>query len=456
MIFATSLPGFKSFLGKALDECLDSYHVVAFVACILLPQVARRSVFAVGRAIRSELRDSANLLRFLGGSVWPAVLLAAAQQRLLDEAHCRDKRLHLLLIDSTQHGVQGQHAQNTFSRANTNARPKNSSRKQKKTHRHSCHCFVFALLLCPDGTRVPFWLPFHTKQYCKLRGRKHLSQADLAAQLITDLPLASDAPLVVVGDTAFDAKQVRRACAVRHYRWVVPINPQRRLAGPKPRPAVSSLSQPLKASDFVKANFRLDQGELAPMARVSPGRSQSSKHQRVYWVHRRMADVLSVGEVVLLFSTKRAPKESQAIVVQKILMSNATAASAEQLLRWYALRWQVEQFFKEMKGQLGLCQYQVRDFDRVKGWVTLCVLAFCYLEWRRREHLRQAHSKERAYWLAARATTLRAGLRREVEREDLLSLIELARSKGGGERLNVLLQAGYDDPTHPRGRRKVG
>jgi hypothetical protein len=190
------------------------------------------------------------------------------------------------------------------------------------------------------------------------------------------------------------------------------------------------------------------------MARVSSGRSQSSKHHRVYWAHQRTADVLSVGEVVLLFSNKPGPGQMPAGGVQKVLMSNAAGASAEQLLRWYALRWQVELFFKEMKGQLGLGQYKTRHFARVAGWVGLCVLAFCYLEWQRLGQLRKAGKPQRPYWQAARAPALRARLRQQVERADVLALLRAANSARGRKRLNDLLQAGYDDPTDPRGRRR--
>lgn len=458
MIFATSLGGFKAFLGEAAGRCSDVGHVVAFVAVVLLPATARRSVHAAGRAVRSELRDAGNLLRFLGGSDSPAVLLATAQQRLLDDAHRRDKRLHLLVLDSTVHGHQGQHYQNSYSCRNTTRRPAASSRKQKKTNKKSCHCFVFALLLCPDGTRVPYWLPFHTKEYCQLRNRRHRTQADLAAELITNLPLRDGTPVVVAGDTAFEARQVRRACAARDYRWVVPINPERVLAGPDAasRPKVLSLAGHLKASDFRKTSFRLDQGELAAMGRVSLNRVRSSKHQRVYWVHERTAEVHNVGRVTLLFSSKQDPGKTQAKFVQKVLMSDAVGVEARTLLHWYALRWQVELFFKEMKGQLGMCQYQLRDFDRVEGWVSLCVLAFCYLEYNRRELLAAGGRKERAYWQAARTQALRARLRQEVERADLLELIDRSKDRAGRERLTALLAAGYDDPAHPRGRRKVG
>lgn len=453
MIFATSLPHFKSFLGKAANDCSDFGHVVAFVCCILLPDVARRSVTAAARSVRSDLRDAGNLLRFLGGSNSPAILLAAAQQRLLEKARQQQDRLHLLLLDSTQHGQEGTLTQNTYSCRNTTPRPRNSSRKQKKTQKRSCHCFVFALLLTPCGLRIPYWLPFHTKEYCQLRGWCHQSQADLAARLITDIPLPPAVPLVVVGDTAFEAKQIRKACAARNAHWVVPINPERRLATAKPRPKVLSLSQSLKASDFRRVSFRLDQGELAPMARVSPGRIRSSKHQRVYWVHKRTADVLSVGRVVLLFSNKQDPSQTQAVKAQKVLMSDALSASAEELLRWYALRWQVELFFKEMKGQLGMCQYKTKQFDRVEGWVDLCVLSFCYLEWLRCGQLHKAAKPEKPYWLSARAQTLRGHLRQQVERADIRALLRAANSARGKKRLNDLLKNGYDDPADPRGRR---
>jgi len=314
-------------------------------------------------------------------------------------------------------------------------------------------------LLCPCGLRIPYWLPFHTQEYCKLRGWRHQTQADLAAQLITDLPLADGIPVVVVGDTAFEAKQVRKACASRNYHWVVPINPERVLAGAdaKARPKVLSLSSTLKAKDdFCRVSFRLDEGPLAPMARVSLSRVRSSKHQRVYWVHKRTADVHSVGEVVLLFSNKIDPKQmTAAVAVQKVLMSDAVGASAEELLRWYGLRWQIEVFFKEMKGELGMCQYRTGRFERVVGWVNLCVLSFCYLEHRRLACLDQAGKQERPYWLAARPHALRAAVRREAERADVLELIRCARSADGRRRLNELLQSGYDDPSKPHGRRRI-
>jgi hypothetical protein len=352
----------------------------------------------------------------------------------------------VLVIDSTQHGQQGQHTENTFSRGNTKRRPKKSSRKQKQAHRRSCHCFVFALLLTPSGIRIPYWLPFYTEEFCKALGRQHLSQASLAAQLIDSIALPDGSKVVVAGDTAFEAKQVRQACARRGWSWVVPLNPERRLAGKSPRPKVRSLYQQLTVADFRKVSFRLDQGELAKLARVSPKRSKSSKHERTYWVHHRTAAVHNVGTVALLFSTKNDPTTPGGPQVQKVLISNAVTATAEELLGWYSLRWQIELFFKEMKSELGMCQYKLGQFRRVVGWVNLSVAAYCYLEWYRWQKESEAKARDKPHWQRLRAAGLKEKIRQQVQRADIQAMLHLAGTAEGQGRLTALLDKICDDP----------
>src|SRR5262245_59542625 len=155
MIFSTSLPRFKAFLGDSCRKATDLACCLLFITPFILP-AARRSVAAAARSILDDARDAGWLLRWLGWSSAPAALLAAAQHRLLTAAAATPSRLHVLVLDSTQHGQQGRRTQNTFSRGNTRQRPRKSDRKQKPAHRRSCHCFVFALLLTPQGLRVPY------------------------------------------------------------------------------------------------------------------------------------------------------------------------------------------------------------------------------------------------------------------------------------------------------------
>lgn len=450
MIFATSLPRFKTFLSNFSAKASDLSCCLLMVTGFLLP-AARRSVASASRSLLSDVRNAGWLLRWLGGSSAPQALLAAAQDQL-HQAAARDRgRLHVLLIDSTLHSTQGRCTANTFSCGNTQARPKKSDRHQKKVHRKSAHLFVCALLLTPRGLRIPYFLPFYTKAHCELFGRRHRTQADLAAQLIAEVKLPPRTPVVVAADTAFEAKQVRKACAQRGWSWVVPLNPERRLAGEKPRPKVRSLYQQLSATDFRRVSFRLDQGELAPLARVSPKRSSCGTDRRTYWVHQRTATVLNVGEVTLLFSNKSEPTTAP-VTVQKLLISNWLDADAEQLLRVYSLRWQVELFFKEMKSQLGMCDYRLATgpFERVVNWVSLSLTAFCYLEWWRYHRQNEARGKDKAFWQRLRAHGLQEQLRRQAQRADLEELLRLAVTTDGAQQLNDLLTLVCDDPD-PKG-----
>jgi hypothetical protein len=440
MIFSTSLPRGKAFLADFCGKPSDLSCCLLLLSSFLLP-AARRSVAAAAGSILSDVRDASWLLRWLGGSQAPAALRAVAQAQLQNLANDAARRLHVLVLDSTCHSQQGQRTTNTYSCANSGKRPAHSGRKQKKLARKSSHCFVFALLLTPNGLRIPYYLPFYTKGYCAAFGWQHRSQADLAAQLIDGIPVAAHSRVVVVGDTAFEAKQIRQACARRGWPWVVPLNPERRLAGAKPRPKVSSLFAQLQAADFRRVSFRLDQGELSALARVSPSRSQSKKHQRTYWVHQRTAAVHNVGTVVVLFSTQRQATTAAGVKVQKVLISNAVEAGTEDLLRWYSLRWQVELFFKECKGQLGMCQYKLGSgpFRRVVGWVDVCLVAFCYLEWYRHHKQQEAVGTDKPLWQRLRCSGLKEKVRQEVVRADMEALLRLAASADGQAQLTALL-----------------
>jgi len=323
---------------------------------------------------------------------------------------------------------------------------KKSTRKQKKVHRRSCHGFVFALLLTPNGLRLPYYLPFYTQEHCQLFGYRHQTQADLAARLIDNLPLPKDSRVVVVGDTAFESKQLRQACAKRQGQWVLPLNPERRLAGQAPRPQVKSLYQQLQSTAFRQVSFRLDQGALAALARVSPKRSPSSKHARTYWVHHRTEAVHNVGTVALLFSTQKDPATQRGVTVQKVLVSNALTASTPALLSWYSLRWQIELFFKEMKSERGMCQYKRGVFKRVQGWVSLSLVAFCYLQWYRKQRQDEVKNPELDYWRRLRSHGLKEQVRRQTQHADLVALLRLARSQKGAQQLTALLDRICDEP----------
>src|SRR5262249_23426420 len=159
--------------------------------------------------------------------------------------------------------------QNTFSRANYRPRPKNSQRRQKKHAQRSCHCFVMGLLLTPSGLRIPCCRCYYTEAYCQAKDKLFRKQTQLAAELIRALAVPSQAEVVVLGDTAFEAEAIRTACAERQWTWIVPINPERVLAGAKPRPKVSSLTKELTAKQFTPVRLTPGQGPCVAQRRVA-------------------------------------------------------------------------------------------------------------------------------------------------------------------------------------------
>ena len=242
---------------------------------------------------------------------------------------------------------QGKLTENTIIRGEKTKRPKKCKNKQKKYARRSSHCFVMGLLITPSGMRLPFSVSYYTEAYCKAKKIAYHKQTELAAQLIRQLPLPPEARVVVLGDTAFDAKAIRTACEERKFSWIVPINPERVLAGEKPRPKVSSLSEDLTADQMVCLKVHPGKGKYVDYRRISRYRIGPKFKPRTYYVHEESRDVHSVGKVRLFFSTTKAPAQGHQVEVQKTLMINDAKLTLRDVIELYQLRWQIELFFKE-------------------------------------------------------------------------------------------------------------
>jgi Transposase DDE domain len=437
MIFAESLPFAKSFFAPlSLPASTLTLLTRFLVACVH----SLRSAAQAAQAIRFDPCHRAQLVRFLARQGWAKdwATLTQVADLLLDA--CRHEQGDwLFLLDQTTHTTRGRQAQNTFSCRNTKKRSKYSQRQQKKTPPRRHHLFIFGLLISPQtGTRLPCVRPYYTKDYCQQRAAQakpgqavpiFRTQAEIAAELIRGVRVPPQARVLVVGDTAFEAEPIRAACTARGFDWIVPANPERVLAGPKPRPKVSQFSKtfaadsltPIELCPGLTAWWRHQRGSLAKAWR--------GKYARRYWARTEILDVHHVGLVAVVFSTTIPPQAGQAVVVQKILLSNLQHWDSVRLVSAYAARWQIEQFFKEMKSGLGMDHYQVRDFVKVEGWVQVCCVAFCYLEYYRLRQ--QAASEHKEWWFRQRVWGLMCQVRQDLEEADLARLAqEMATAEG--------------------------
>lgn len=446
MIFSESLPAIKSF-ARSLGTITSTVLLTRVLAGFLEPR-RRMSATHAASAIRTNTCHRANVGRYLArlGHDRNWELLDAAVQQLL-RLESRTGTWSLLL-DQTHVGQSGIKTQNTFSRGNYRPRTKNSQRHQKKTPRRSCHAFVMALVLTPSGYRIPMCRCYFTKNYAAANGWAYQTQTQLAAELIRRAPIPATAEVVVLGDTAFDAKVIRAACAERGYSWVVPMNPERVLAGPKGnRPKVRSLVTGLSAKDVQAVRLDPGQGEGRRQRRLSRYRVGPKVKHRTYHVHGEHRDIHSVGKVSLVFSTMEQPTAQKSVRVQKILMTNDLELSAPSVVELYDRRWQIELFFKELKSTLGFARYSFRSFEKVAGWAQVCLVALVYLEWRRARHLKRPglSEPERRVWESQRTFGGVAAVRQWGEQYELGKLRDALATPTGRKRLRRLLRAAHPD-----------
>lgn len=282
MIFADALPKIKTFLRPAHLAPRTTLLLVRLMVAFLCHR-GRLSACQAAGAIRSQARHRAQLTRFLARCHWSkdwAVLAAVADLLLRQEA--RRAGTWTFILDQTYVGQQGQKTENTFSRANYRPRVKKGNRKNKKHAKRSCHGFVMGLLLTPGGLRIPCCRAYYTEGYCQSKTFPYRTQIQLAAELIQQLAVPAGVAVVVLGDTAFEAATIRAACAQRGWTWVMPLNPERVLAGPKPRPKVLSLVRELAADRFEAVRLVPGQGRYAAQRRAARCRVGPQAKARTY------------------------------------------------------------------------------------------------------------------------------------------------------------------------------
>jgi hypothetical protein len=443
VIMQDALPELKRFLKPVgLNERMLGLVIRCIVAFVM--HLGRMAAARAANSVRSEPRHRAQVCRFLGRKLLRRLSLAGVLRGRLLMMESRLSGIFWFLVDQTLVSQQGGKTQNTFSTGNRKRRPRKGRRYNKYKHaRKSCHCFVKGLLITPSGMRIPFSRSYYTREYCEEKNRPYRTQTELAAEMVMELPLPEEAKVMVLGDTAFDAACIREACAQRKYKWVVPLNPERVLAGPKgKRPKVRSLVNDLKADQLVEIRLHAGKGPYVAQRRVSPWRLGSKVKPRTYYVHQRRQAVHSVGEVQLVFSTTIKPTKNQPVAVQKILMTNDLSLSAKQIVELYSLRWQIELFFKELKSTLGFHQYRFRKFDRVEGWDELTQVTYLYLEWYRARQLqrRDLPEEKKKWWRWQRTHGLCMAVRQAAEQADLEEIAERLETPRGLQRLRRLFK----------------
>jgi hypothetical protein len=438
MIFFNKTSKVKEFVAKGKQNAKTQGYLMRLITAFIL-HIGRMGATQAAGAIRTQARHRANVVRFLAQNGFARDWMKVYHMAVLVLE--QEVGRWFFILDQTFCSQQGQKTENTYSMGNRKRRPCKGRRYGKKTARRSVHAFVMGLLISPSGLRLPVCKDYFTQDYCKLKNRTYRKQTELAADLIDELQVPPGSQVAVLGDTAFEAVVIREACARRGCTWIVPINPERVLAGAKPRPKVRSLVEGMKAGDFVPVRLN-PQWPFVKQRRIARCRLGPKLKTRTFYVHSETREVHSVGKVQLVFSCKEAPTKDKAIALSKILMTNDTTLTEALVVEMYSLRWQIELFFKELKSTLGFHQYRFRQYEKVAAWVQTALLAFLYLEWVRGRTLRKRglSAKEQAWWQSQRTYGLCRAVRQQAEDKELVELHRLMSTKTGRKQLKTTLR----------------
>lgn len=322
-------------------------------------------------------------------------------------------------------------------------------KKEKKTKKGRAstktHTFLFGLLILPGGIRLP--LPrksWYTKAYAREQGVEYQTQIDLTAELLVWLkPLLPEAVhLVVLADSYFEGTRLFAMCRQQGWTFISKLKRNRCFADSKTR--IVSYGSELKEGLFRRHRLRRGKEATAAYRRQEPRKSRPHEN-RAYDIYSECRQVSKLGEAQVVYSWKTPvytprPRMDQRQFVA--LVTNDLRMSPKRVVELYELRWQIEVFFREMKGQLGLTDYQGTQFESYERYITLTLLGFLVLEYERLRGLNKQSANEEPSggWAAARTSALLQVVRRETTRQDVRWLRECLKTPSGRRRLNKALK----------------
>jgi hypothetical protein len=442
IILEQSARSLKCFIGKTSLSEFAQLMVMRMVLAFLMHR-GRMSCSCAAGMIASQPLHRSQVTRFLARPRWQANNFNQVLRQALLEMEVATGGTFIFIVDGTMFSKAGLRTENTYSTGNRKRRPKKGRRyNKKKVRRKHVHNFTFGLLITPSGYRIPWQIPHYTKAYCKKKGLTHMTTAESAAELIRLLPLGEDADVMVLGDTAYDAKTVRNACDERGYKWIVPSNPERVFEGEKSnRPKLRSRLKDWTGLSLKTIRLRASTGKYAEYRRLSRWRVGPKTKARTYYAYQEKCEVRSVGGVQLIYSTTKQNLKKATPDDVKILMTNATGMSVSEVIELYSLRWQIELFFKELKSTLHVGHYQFDQFQAVEGWMECAITTVLCLETMRAKKLadRRIGQKKKDWWRVQRLHGLREAFLQQCHGQELKYLSERLKTPGGIKKMKRLI-----------------
>jgi hypothetical protein len=328
------MQGFFSPLRKHLS--VPQYHtllifLLGWIACPRRPKLDHIAQSQPGR-------HRTTLGYLLHHAQWdPQNLLTLLVLSLLRLLSVRDEDLYLLL-DDTLIRKRGKRM------AAVSPLYDHAVRRTYRAHRVLVAAIVVRDIILP--WRFVLWQP-------KTEGQPYVKVTTLAARLIRDFPKLQGVNMKVLFDAYYLNATVIQACQERGFHWFSVASRNRRFTALGQKKSV-------KLSQWAPGRLRHEGKKLQrPRAR---GR-------QIVWRQSSVVGHLSkVGQVKLVLAKRwREPYRQMTVFA-----TSDTRLSSKAILAVYERRWMIEQLFKDLKGSLGLGQYQMQSQEGITKHLHLC------------------------------------------------------------------------------------
>jgi SRSO17 transposase len=239
--------------------------------------------------------------------------------------------------------------------------------------------------------RIVLWRPK------AVAGAGYLKFTEIAADMIRQMPSFGRLRVRVLFDAFYLCPLVVKACESRGFTWFSVAQRSRRFTRDR--------------------GLRKAIGELAPGWIRHEGQRVRQRRAR-RWANLRIAKVQGhlsrIGHVALVAS-KRVGDPFKNLVV---FATNEHRLAAKTIVSIYEQRWAIEILFKELRADLGLCDYQVLEEDAIVRHLHLCCLS----------HLMLTHHAMEGVGAQAMSKRLES-LRTEIRRDQMRRLLRGTRHR---------------------------
>jgi len=445
MIIGTKAPAVQRFYQRFLAGA-DSVGVWAGIVLPillhgLLLAVKRRTLQALGEATLLHWVCAGTVCRWLARVRFPVDRWYehCFRQLLKVAARLGTDKDWVVIFDGTDTKRGG------LAKIQNMRRYKKEKKKKKGRPSTKTHTFLFGLLILPCGIRLP--LPrqsWYTRAYAREKGVAYKTQIDLAAELLIWLKplLPQGVHLVILADSYFEGS--RLFALSRQEGWTFISKLKRNRCFTESTTRIVAHGSKLKEGLFRRHRLRRGKEATAAYRRQEPRKSRTHEN-RAYDIYSECRQVSKLGEAQVVYSWKTPvytprPRMDQRQFVA--LVTNNLKMSPKRVVELYELRWQIEVFFREMKGQLGLTDYQGTQFASYERYITLTLLGFLVLEYERLRGLQgqSANEEPRHGWAAARTAVLLQVVRAETTRQDVSWLRDCLKTPSGRRRLRKALK----------------